>query len=69
MKTPTKEEAKRSSEALHKLRGLVRSNAISYEAAKEFGKKHATIMDAYMRSSDRKAGLSPRGFSFAAFMR
>lgn len=69
MKTPTKAEAKHASEALHKLRGLLRTGKISFDACKEFGAPHAKVFDAYLKASARKAGLPARGFSFTAFLR
>lgn len=69
MKTPTKAEAKRSSEALHKLRNLHRAGAISFDDAKFFGAPHAKTFDAYLKASNRKAGVPARGFSLSAFLR
>ena len=69
MKTPTQPEAKRASEALHKLRHLLKTGKISFDACKEFGAPHAKVLDAYMKASARKAGAPVRGFSFSAFLR
>lgn len=62
-------EARRSIEALTKLRMLVKLGRISTEAAKEFAQPHVKTWDTYNKSAARKAGVPARSFSFVGFLR
>jgi hypothetical protein len=66
---PTKEQAQEASQALAKIRDLLRAGRISYDNAKHFAQPHIATLDAYAASKAREIGLRPRKFSFAAFMR
>lgn len=68
-KTPTKAEAKRSMEALQKLKFLLKQDRISYDAAREFAEPHLKTWNAYSQSAARKMGGRISTLSFGSFVR
>lgn len=68
-KTPTKEEAKRSMEALKKLRFLLKQDRISYDNAAHFAQEHLDVWNRYAASQARKLGGRITKTSWGSFVR
>lgn len=68
-KTPTTEEAKRSMEALKKLRFLLKQDRISYDNAAHFAKEHLDIWNRYANARARKLGGRITTLSWGSFVR
>lgn len=66
---PTKAEAKRSMEALQKLKFLLKQDRISYDAASEFAQPHLATWNAYTKATARKMGGRISTLSFGSFVR
>lgn len=68
-KTPTLEEAKRSMEALKKLKFLLKQDRISYDNAAHFAKEHIDIWNRYSQARARKLGGRISKISWGSFVR